>query len=104
MRTKRRPTYDVLADLGLPDAADLRTKAILAKRLNEVIAERRLTQQAAARVLGMSQPKVSAIKHYRLRGVSLERLLRALTTMGQNVDIVVRPKRTSRPARIAVAA
>jgi predicted XRE-type DNA-binding protein len=69
-----------------------------------VIAERRLTQQAAARVLGMSQPKVSAIKHYRLRGVSLERLLRALTTMGQNVDIVVRPKRTSRPARIAVAA
>lgn len=43
----------------------------------------------AGRLLGMSQPKVSALRNYKLRGISLERLLEALADLGQDVEIVV---------------
>ena len=71
-----------LADLGFPDAGELTAKTILAKKLNDVIDSRHLTQSDAAELLEMPQPKVSAIRNYELRGVSLERLRRALTALG----------------------
>lgn len=97
-------TDNVLADLGLPDAEELTAKAMLAMRLNDLLDRRRLTQREAAELLGMPQPKVSAIRNYRLRGISLERLMQALTALGQQVKIVVRPSQKGAPARIDVAA
>jgi len=52
----------------------------------------------------MPQPKVSAIRNYRLRGISLERLMQALTALGQHLEIKVMPSTGRSPARIDVAA
>lgn len=103
-KTKPRGTDNVLADLGFPDAAELTAKAILAKKINDILARRGLTQLAAAKLLGLPQPKVSAIRNYKLRGISLERLMQALTALGQHVEIVVSPSSRKEPARIDVAA
>src|SRR6266436_3097059 len=99
-----RGTDNVIADLGFADAEELTAKTILAKKINDVIDNRRLTQSDAAELLGMPQPKVSAIRNYKLRGISLERLMRALTALGQHVEIVVSPSDPHTPARINVAA
>ena len=67
-------TGNVFADLGLPDAEERLAKAELARQIGGIIEERRLTQAAAGRVLGVDQPKVSALLAGRLAGFSLERL------------------------------
>ena len=103
-KAKDRGTDNVLADLGFPDAEELTAKTILAKKLNDTIARRGLTQLDAAKLLAMPQPKVSAIRNYKLRGVSLERLMQALTALGQHVEIVVSPSSSRAPARIDVTA
>lgn len=103
-KTKSHGTDNVLVDLGFPDAEELTAKTILAKKINEIIENRGLTQLDAAELLHMPQPKVSAIRNYKLRGISLERLMQALTALGQHVEIVVRPSDKKMPARIDVAA
>jgi predicted XRE-type DNA-binding protein len=102
--TKRGGTDNVLFDLGFADAEELTAKAVLAKKINDIIASRGLTQAATAALLRMPQPKVSAIRNYKLRGISLERLMQALTALGQQVEIVVRPSSKKQPASIKVAA
>ncbi len=103
-KSRDRGTDNVLTDLGLPDAQELTAKAILAKKINDIVENRGLTQSDAAGLLGMPQPKVSAIRNYKLRGISLERLMQALTALGQHVEIVVSPSDSTAPARIDVAA
>lgn len=104
-RRKRKPGSDnVLVDLGFPDAEELSAKAILAMKINHIIERRELTQFQAAALLGMPQPKISAIRNYKLRGISLERLMQVLTALGQNVNIVVTAARGNTTPRIDVAA
>jgi predicted XRE-type DNA-binding protein len=103
-KSKDRGTDNVLADLGFPDAGELTAKTILAKKINDILAGRGLTQTEAAALLGMPQPKVSAIRNYKLQGISLERLMQALTSLGQRVEIVVSPANKRTAARIDVAA
>src|SRR5260221_5749216 len=100
----RRGTGTVLFDIGLPDAEELTENAILAQKINDIIGSRTITQSEAASLLGIPQPKISAIRHYKIRGISLERLMQALTAFGQNVEIVVTPSKKKSAARIAVAA
>ena len=104
LKARRRGSDNVLTDLGFPDAEELTAKTILAKKINDILEDRRSTQAQAAALLGMPQPKVSAIRNYRLRGISLERLMLALTALGQHVEISVRPSNRKTPARIDVAA
>lgn len=95
---------NVFADLGLPDANELLVKAELAAKVISEIERRRLPQVEAAGLLGVDQPKVSALKQGRLRGFSIERLLRFLLRLGQDVEIRVKPKPRSRgEARLRVA-
>jgi len=103
-KKRNRATDNVLVDLGFPDAAELTAKAILAKKINDILASRGLIQADAAALLGMPQPKVSAIRNYKLRGISLERLMQALTALGQHVEIVVSPSTKRIPPGIDVAA
>jgi predicted XRE-type DNA-binding protein len=103
-KTKDRGTRNVLADLEFPDAEELTAKAILAKKINDIVESRSLNQFDTAKLLGMPQPKVSAIRNYKLRGISLERLMLALTALGQHVEITVSPSNRRAPARIDVAA
>jgi len=100
-----RGTGNVFADLGYPDAAERQAKLRLAYALNQVLGERELTQAEAAKVLGVTQPKVSALRHYKLAGFSVERLMTLLTALDQDVEIVIKRKpRSRRAARISVVA
>lgn len=82
---------NVFADLGLPDADELIVKAELAHYISEIISERRLAQTEAAELLGIDQPKVSALVHGKLSGFSVERLFRFLNALGSNVEIRIIP-------------
>ncbi len=83
---------NVFADLELPEPEEALTKATLAMRIGQLIAHRRLSQTEAARVMGIDQPKVSALVRGRLTMFSTERLLCFLNALDQDVEIVVRPK------------
>ncbi len=106
MRRKEshKGTDDVLADLGFDDAEELSAKAILAIKLNELIGSRGLSQTEAAAITGMTQPKISQVRRYKLQNISLERLMQALVSLNQQVEITVKPARRSHVAGITVAA
>jgi predicted XRE-type DNA-binding protein len=87
----RASSGNVFADLGLPDADQLLAKADLAIEIGRIIGERDLTQAQAARVMGLDQPKVSALLRGRLDGFSMERLYRCLNALGRDVEIIVKP-------------
>jgi predicted XRE-type DNA-binding protein len=100
-----RGTGNVFADLGYPDSTERQARLRLALALNRVLDERVLTQAEAARLLGVSQPKVSALRNYKLAGFSVERLMTFLTALDRDVRIVIRQKpRSRRSARISVEA
>ena len=95
---------NVFVDLGFPDAEERTTKVALAVAILRILDQRGLTQAAAARLLGVNQPKVSALVNYRLDGFSVERLMTFLTALGRDVDITIRPRRSAHtPGRIQVA-
>jgi len=87
---------NVFADLGLPNAEELGTKVRLAASVNAILARRKLTQAAAAKVLGLNQPKVSALKGYKLEGFSVERLMHFATLLQHDVVIEIRPRAKAR--------
>jgi len=93
-----RGTGNVFADLGLADAAERQIKLRLAYVLNQVLADRTLSHADAAKVLGVTQPNVSALRHYKLAGFSVERLMNLLTALDQDIEIVIRRKPRSRRA------
>ncbi len=63
-----RGSGNVFADLGFAHGAERQAKLRLAYALNQVIEARKLSQADAAKVLGVTQPKVSALRHYKLAG------------------------------------
>ena len=91
-------TGDVFVDLGFADAGERKLRVQLAMQINELVAERRLTQAKAAELFGIPQPHVSDLKRYRLSRFSSERLLRFLTLLDRDVEIVIRPKARRRAA------
>ncbi|MCB5363102.1 XRE family transcriptional regulator [Pusillimonas sp. CC-YST705] len=97
-------TDNVLLDLGFDDAEELSAKAALALKLNELIDQRELSQTEAAHITGMTQPKVSQVRRYKLQNISLERLMQALVSLDQHVEIVVQPARREHAPGITVAA
>jgi len=100
-----RGSGNLFADLGYPDAEERQTKLRLAHALNQIIKQRHLTQAAAAELLGVNQPKVSALLNYKLAGFSVERLMTFLTALDRDVEIVITKKPRSRSAaRIRVVA
>jgi predicted XRE-type DNA-binding protein len=102
-RKHPKGTHNVLVDLGFEDAEELSVKALLAMKLNALIDQRDLSQGEAAAIVGMSQPKVSQVRRYRLQNISLERLMQALVSLDQHVEIVVQPARRAQAAGITVA-
>ena len=99
-----RGTENALHDLGFDDAEELSAKAALALKLNELIDQRGLSQMEAAMITGMTQPKVSQVRHYKLQNISLERLMQALVSFDQCIEIVVHPAKRTDVAGISVAA
>jgi predicted XRE-type DNA-binding protein len=81
----------VYADLGFPDSESMLIKAQLAAKIAEIVHRRALTQTRTAEILGLTQPKVSAILKGQFRGISEHRLLECLTRLGRDVHIVIKP-------------
>lgn len=98
-----RGSGNVYADLGFADAPEMLAKARLVSQIARIIQSRRLTQVQAADLLGVDQPKVSALLRGQFRGYSQERLIGFLTRLGMDVDIVVRPKAKKRQQTGSVA-
>jgi predicted XRE-type DNA-binding protein len=87
---------NVFADLGFAEPEEELTKAQLAAHIRQIIKRRRLTQRAAAGIMAIDQPKVSALLNGRLANFSSDRLMRFLNELGQDVEIVVKAKPRSR--------
>lgn len=87
---------NVYADLGYADCESMLVKAQLAAKIAEIVQRRRLTQARAAEILGLTQPKVSALLKGRFRGISEHRLLECLTRLGRDVHIAIKPAPRSR--------
>ncbi len=91
---EREPsTGNVFADLGMADADEHLVKAGLVVKISRIIRQRKLTQTAAAHLMRIDQPKVSAMLSGHFRGYSVERLMRFLVALGHDVEIVVKPKK-----------
>ena len=96
---------NVFADLNIADADERQTKVRLAVAIQREIVAQEWSQAQAAEVLGINQPKVSALMKYRLAGFSVERLMNFLTALGNDVEILIKPRRGGRrPGRIVVVA
>jgi predicted XRE-type DNA-binding protein len=91
-----RGSGNVFAELGYPDAEEWQIKLRLALALNTILDQRKLNQADAAARLGLNQPKVSALRNYKLDGFSVERLMTLLTALDRDVEIVIRKKPRSR--------
>ena len=87
---------NVFADLGFDEPEEELTRAQLASHIRQIIKRRRLTQATAASLMGIDQPKVSALVNGRLANFSSERLMRLLTALGQDVEITIKAKPRSR--------
>jgi len=100
-----RGTTNVFADLGYEDAGERQIKTRLALAVNEILKAGKLKQREIAVLLGIPQPKVSALKNYRLDHFSVERLMEFLTALNRDVEIMIRPRLNKRgTGRISVLA
>jgi predicted XRE-type DNA-binding protein len=82
---------NVYKDLGFKNADAMLARARIVAEIVRIIRARRLTQTAAAKVLGLSQPKISALLNGQFQGYSQERLIGLLNRLGCDVKIVVTP-------------
>jgi predicted XRE-type DNA-binding protein len=103
MKKKKMPAFEIgsgniFADLGLPNAEEHLLKASLVVQLHRLIKARKLTQTAAAKILGIKQPDLSNVLRGHFQGFSLERLMRMLTAFNQDIEITVRPRRKKKGA------
>jgi predicted XRE-type DNA-binding protein len=95
---------NVFADLGLPEPGVLLAKAALAHEIAGVVSQRGLTQTEIARILGTTQPSVSALLAGKLSGFSMDRLIRYLNALDRDVSIVVSPRGNANgPATVTVS-
>jgi predicted XRE-type DNA-binding protein len=89
---------NVFADLGFPNPEREQLKAHLTLKIYRLIKARGLTQAKAGEILGIPQPRVSALMKGHPTSFSLERLMEFLTALGQDVEITVRSTRRSHGA------
>ncbi len=95
---------NVFADLRLRNADEKQTKVRLAVAINRIIEQQHLSQTAAAGLLRINQPKISALANYRLDGFSMERLMNFLNALGRDVEIVISKAPSRRTPKIHVTA
>jgi predicted XRE-type DNA-binding protein len=95
---------NVFRDLGLPTTEDEMLKIALARAITNAVRKRELTQTEAAKIIGVDQSKVSALLRGRLKGFSVDRLVRYLVLLGKDIDIRISGRWRNQPGRIKVHA
>lgn len=95
---------NVFDDLGLADAEERLAKAELARKIDRIVKRKHLTQAQIAKLLHITQPKVSALLSGKLSGFSIERLFKFLMALDQDIEIRIKtkPARLRRKARTKV--
>ena len=96
-------TGSVYAALGYKNHEEMETKANLTMEISKAIKNKKTTQTNAAKILGISQPKLSELLSGHFRGYSVERLMHFLNELGKDVNIIVRSKPKTRKARVYVS-
>jgi predicted XRE-type DNA-binding protein len=102
MRTHEKSSGNVFTDLGLPNSEQELLKAKLTVQIYKLIKEQNLTQTKAAELLGTTQAQISALMRCRPVSVSVGRLMEFLTTLGQDVEVTVKPTRTRTTGHMSV--
>jgi predicted XRE-type DNA-binding protein len=87
----QRSSGNVFADLGLPDAEKLKIKTGLVIEIRKAMRTRGLTQQEAAKRMGITQPKVSDMMRGDFTNLSERKLMDCLIRLGYDIEIKVRP-------------
>lgn len=98
---KAKSAYE---ELGFPDSAEMLVKAQLVMRIAKILRDREWSQQQAAKVMGLTQPKLSKMLRGQFRGISEAKMMDCLIRLGCEVKIVVSPKRKSAASRVEVVA
>ena len=100
----KRSSGNVYVDLKFSDSVEMLAKARLVAQIQRVLTARKLTQAAAAEVLGIDQPKISMLLRGHFQGYSQARLIGFLNKLGQDVEIVIKdaPRRRSGEGRLSV--
>ena len=101
---KARESMNVYEQLGFPDAKEMLVKAQLVPQIAEILRERGWSQQQAAKVLGLTQPKLSKMLRGQFRGISEMKMMDCLVRLGRTVKIVVGPETEAADERIKVVA
>ena len=96
------PARNVWLQLGFADAEEHYLKAELVLRLDKAIRSLGLTQRAAARHIGTTQPELSKILGGKFTEVSLERLMRFLTALGYHIEIKVGAGKPNKPGDVTI--
>jgi predicted XRE-type DNA-binding protein len=84
---------NVFEDIGIPNAEEHLVKAQLVFKIDTIMKKRSMKQREAADLFGVRQPDISKMLRGEFRQFSVERLLRFLVKLDQDVEIVVRPRR-----------
>ena len=102
-RTKRAPngsvtlgSGNVYADLGFRNPDEMLAKAQLVDAIRTIVRKRKLSQSAAAALVGVAQPKISELLRGNTKGFSCDRLMRMLRLLGQAVRITITPVKAQR--------
>jgi predicted XRE-type DNA-binding protein len=102
--TKRAKVKSAYEELGFADAGEMLVKAKLVVKIAEILRERGWSQQEAAKVLGMPQPKLSKMLRGQFRGISEIKMMDCLVRLGREVKIVVGPQSKRSIGRLEVVA
>ncbi|HME57561.1 MAG TPA: helix-turn-helix transcriptional regulator [Terracidiphilus sp.] len=102
--SKVQDGVNVYAELGFKDADEMLVKAQLVVQIAQILRERGWSQQQAAKVLGMTQPKLSKMLRGQFRGVSEMKMMDCLVRLGRGVKIVVGPESKTAEERVEVVA
>lgn len=94
---------NVFADLGFDNSEEELLKADLTAEIASLIKKQRMTQKRAAELLGVDQPRISALLRGKLSLFSVEMLMRFLNALGQDIEVVVKPKPRNRKQAHLVA-
>ncbi|MGL6340904.1 MAG: helix-turn-helix domain-containing protein [Waterburya sp.] len=100
---REQGSENIFADLNIPEPSLYLAKAQLAHQICTIIQQRNLTQVEAAKILGINQPKVSALTKGNLDGFSSDRLFKFLNLLDHDIEITIHPTiNPSQKARIRV--
>ena len=95
-------TGNIFADIGLPHPEEHLLKAQLVVKITNLMTACKMKQREAAELFGITQPDVSKMLRGHFHQFSVERLMRFLVALDQDIEIIVRPRRRREAASLRV--